>query len=331
MATSRIGATWKMNFSHHFLVHLFTLLFQKPTRLYSAVSLFFFSFTPLFDGVLHDVSVVVFLKSPMWSLQRLNKNYSYVFLMLSTGTISLNSRLTKKTQYRLKVEARLNDVIFALVTVVIRVYNSKTTPVPRLSDSLKFPSPIYSVIIPKDMLVGQTILHLRVEKGKHLANATIRYEVKSINPYYRSPYFNLHPVTGALKIVRDLSSLGGDDSASSFLLQVFASVQGERNGFASTQVSVVIVSEYAGNDYVALSMETVKNRTSTRGGFERLRFDKVGGQEEFSLHRIFRRPSPAAQRIAAADLKFNNIIREIKRGVAQELLGLLRFQSTALV
>ena len=101
--------------------------------------------------------------------------------------------------------------------------------------------------------------------------------------------------------------------------------------FASTQVSVVVVPEYAGNDYVKSSLEAVRNRSSHTASSDRLRSQTNGsspgqsklsrGQTEFSLHRIFRRPSREAQRMSRADLKFNKIIREIKREMADQLIG----------
>lgn len=181
------------------------------------------------------------------------------------------------------------------------------------------------------MIVGQTILHLRVEKNKSFTNFTVRYRLQAVDPYHRKPFFSLHPAKGSLTIVRDLTELVSNSKPTSFVLQVIARAQGNPNVFTSTQVSIVVVPEYAGNDYVKSSMEAVKNRTSFTQSSDRLRSQNNGsspgqsklprGRTEFSLHRIFRRPSREAQRMSQADLKFNRIIREIKREVADGLVG----------
>lgn len=230
------------------------------------------------------------------------------------------------------MEARYNDIISGYATVVIRVtatQQNKTQP--EAERGLKFPSPIYSVIIPYNMLVGQTILHLKAVKRKSVTNSIVRYRVQSVDPFYRNPFFSLNPSRGSLKITRDLSELVLDGKPTSLVIQVIARVQGNPNVFASTQVSVVVVPEYAGNEYVKSSLEAVKNRSSFTETSERLRSQGNGsspgqsklprGQTEFSLHRIFRRPSPEAQRMSQAGLKFSKIIREIKREMADELIG----------
>ena len=180
------------------------------------------------------------------------------------------------------------------------------------------------------MLVGQTILHLKAVKSKSVTNSVVRYRVQSVDPFYRNPFFSLNPSRGSLKITRDLSQLVLDGKPTSLVFQVIARVQGNPNVFALTQVSVVVVPEYAGNEYVKSSLEAV-NRSSFTERSERLRSQGNGsspgqskllrGQAEFSLHRIFRRPSPEAQRMSQADLKFSKIIREIKREMADELIG----------
>lgn len=215
--------------------------------------------------------------------------------------------------------------------VIIKVTNIQRKTQPNRDQGLKFPSPIYSVIIPYSMLVGQTILHLRVEKSKSFTNASVRYRVHSVDPYHRKPFFSLHPVKGSLKINRALTELASDHRPTSFVLQVIARTQGKPTTFASTQVSVVIVPEYAGNDYVKSSLAAVKNRSFVADSPDRLRSQKNGtsssqlksprGRTEFSLHRLFRRPSPEAQRVSHADLQFNKIIAEIKREVAEQLIG----------
>ena len=249
----------------------------------------------------------------------------------SPGTISVRRKLKKAALYRLRVEARYNGVSSGYALVIIRV----TTPKKKLQlssdNGLKFPSPIYSVIIPYNMIVGQTILHLRVEKSKGFTNSTIRYRVQSVDPYYRNPFFSLNPTKGSLKITRELTELVSSDKPTSFVLQVIGRVQGKPDVFASTQVSVVVVPEYVGNDYVKSSLEAVKNKSSVVGSNDRLRSQRNGsspgqsklprGQTEFSLHRIFRRPSREAQIMSQADLQFNKIIREIKREVADKLIG----------
>lgn len=251
---------------------------------------------------------------------------------VALGTISIRRKLKKTALYRLRVEARYNYVTSGYVMVIIRVTTPQQKKSQQESDQgLEFPSPIYSVIIPYNMIVGQTILHLRVEKSKNFTDSTIRYRLQSVDPYHRNPFFSLHPAKGSLKITRDLDELVSDSKPSSFVLQVIARAQGNPNVFASTQVSVVVVLEYAGNDYVKSSMEAVKNRSSFTQSSDRLRSHKNGsspgqskssrGRTEFSLHRIFRRPSREAQRMSQADLKFNRIIREIKREVADELIG----------
>ena len=141
---------------------------------------------------------------------------------------------------------------------------------------------------------------------------------------------------GSLTINRELSELSTGDRPTSFVLQVAARTQGKPAGFSTTQVSIVVVPEYAGNDYVKSSLVAVKNRSNAADGSERLRSQNnrtsVGGlrsppgRTEFSLHRIFRQPSPEAQRISKADLQFNKIIREIKREVAERLVGKLLVQ-----
>lgn len=230
------------------------------------------------------------------------------------------------------MEARYNDITSGYATVVVRVtaaQQKKTQP--EAKRGLKFRSPIYSVIIPYNMLVGQTILHLRAEKNRSFVNSIVRYRVQSVDPFHRNPFFSLNPSKGSLKITRDLAELVLDGKPTSLVLQVIARVQGNPNVFASTQVSVVVVPEYAGNDYVKSSLEAVKNRSSFTESSDRLRSQRNGsspgqsksprGQTEFSLHRIFRRPSREAQRMSQADLQFSNIIREIKREMADQLIG----------
>lgn len=256
----------------------------------------------------------------------------FFFVCFSPGTISIRRKLKKTTNYRLKVEARYNDITSGYATVIIKVtarQQKKTQP--EAERGLKFPSPIYSVIIPYNMLVGQTILHLKAVKSKSVTNSVVRYRVQSVDPFYRNPFFSLNPSRGSLKITRDLSQLVLDGKPTSLVFQVIARVQGNPNVFALTQVSVVVVPEYAGNEYVKSSLEAVKNRSSFTERSERLRSQGNGsspgqskllrGQAEFSLHRIFRRPSPEAQRMSQADLKFSKIIREIKREMADELIG----------
>jgi len=255
--------------------------------------------------------------------------YSFCF-SFSPGAISVRRKLKKTALYRLKVEARYNDITSGYATVVIRVtaaQQKKTQP--KANQGLKFPSPIYSVIIPYNMLVGQTILHLTAEKSGSFINAIVRYRVQSVDPYHR--FFSLNPSKGSFKIARDLAELVLDGKPTSFVLQVIARVQGNPDVFASTQISVVVVPEYAGNDYVKSSLEAVNNRSSFTESSDRLRSQRNGsspgqsksprGQTEFSLHRIFRRPSREAQKMSQADLKFSKIIREIKREMADELIG----------
>ena len=125
------------------------------------------------------------------------------------------------------------------------------------------------------------------------------------------------------------------------MLQVIARTQGKPAVFATTQVSVVVVPEYAGNDYVKSSMAVVKNSSVAADGSDRLRSHKNGtssgklksprGRIEFSLHRIFRQPSPEAQRVSKADLQFNKIIREIKREVAEQMIGESSLLLTSLI
>lgn len=252
------------------------------------------------------------------------------------GRISVRRKLKRKANYRLRVEARINDDISASVTVLIRVTDPKKKFQPNRDQGLKFPSPIYSVIIPYNMLVGQTILHLRVEKTRNFTNAVVSYGVQSVYPYHKKPFFILNPVKGSLKINRELSELSADERPTSFVLQVAARTQGKPGVFATTQVSIVVVPEYAGNDYVKSSLVAVKNRSIATDSSERLRsqnnrtssgkLKSPPGRTEFSLHRIFRQPSPEAQRISKADLQFNKIIREIKREVAKQLIGKLLLQ-----
>ena len=266
----------------------------------------------------------------------LSTAFTFVLLIrlffVSPGTISIRRKLKKTAVYRLKVEARSNDITSGYAMVVIRVTAKQQKKTQSEAErGLKFPSPIYSVIIPYSMLVGQTILHLRTKKSKSVTNSIVRYRVQSVDPYHRNPFFRLHPSKGALKITRDLAELVLDGKPTSLVLQVIARVQGNPDVFASTQVSVVVVPEYAGNDYVKSSLEAVKNRSFTAESSERLRSHRNGsspgqsksprGLTEFSLHRIFRRPSREAQRMSQADLKFSKIIREIKREMADELIG----------
>lgn len=225
--------------------------------------------------------------------------------------------------------------------VIIRVTSpQKSRPQPSGGQDFKFPSPIYSVIIPYSMVVGQTILHLRVEKGKHLKNSTVRYRLQSIDPFHGKPYFSLHPAKGFLRISSELTELVSGDKPSSFVLQVVARTQEKPNVFASTQVSVVLVPDYPGNDFVKSSMAAVKNKSAAVDRSERLRspknetasddFKSPRRSTEFSLHRMFRRPSTEAQKISKADLQFNKIIGEIKSEIATQLIGkLLQLKSSS--
>ena len=254
-------------------------------------------------------------------------------LSLRSGTVSVRRKLQGKSNYRLRVEARIDNVISGYVMVIIRVTSAqKRRPQPRGDQGLKFPSPIYSVIIPCSMVVGQTILHLRVEKSKHLKNSTVRYRLQSIDPFHGKPHFSLHPAKGFLRISRELTELVSGDKPSSFVLQVVARTQEKPNVFESTQVSVVVVPDYAGNGFVKSSMAAVKNKSAAVDRSERLRsqknetfqsddFKSPLRSREFSLHRMFRQPSTEAQKISKADLQFNKIIGEIKREIATQLIG----------
>ena len=254
-------------------------------------------------------------------------------LSLRSGTVSVRRKLQRKSNYRLRVEARIDNAISGYVMVIIRVTSAqKRRPQPSGDQGLKFPSPIYSVIIPCSMVVGQTILHLRVEKSKHLKNSTVRYRLQSIDPFHGKPHFSLHPAKGFLRISRELTELVSGDKPSSFVLQVVARTQEKPNVFESTQVSVVVVPDYAGNGFVKSSMAAVKNKSAAVDRSERLRsqknetfqsddFKSPLRSREFSLHRMFRRPSTEAQKISKADLQFNKIIGEIKREIATQLIG----------
>ena len=212
--------------------------------------------------------------------------------------------------------------------VIIRmvIFNNKTYPRP--NQGLRFSSPIYSVIIPFSAPIGQTILHLRVEKSKRLRRSMhmVSYSVESIHPYRKKPLFSIDPWKGSLKVNSELPQLDhGHDKPISFVLQVAARIQdNERNVLTTTQVSVVVVPEYAGNDFVQSSLAVVKNTSMAADSSKELMFRKTEtsrGRKEFSLHRIFRRLSPEARRVSKADLRFSEIIRELKREVAHHLLG----------
>ena len=256
----------------------------------------------------------------------------FLSLSLRSGTVSVRRKLQRKSNYRLRVKASIDNVISGYVMVIIRVTSAqKRRPQPRVDQGLKFPSPIYSVIIPCSMVVGQTILHLRVENSKHLKNSTVRYRLQSIDPFHGKPHFSLHPAKGFLRISRELTELVSGDKASSFVLQVVAQTQEKPNVFESTQVSVVVVPDYAGNGFVKSSMAAVKNKSAAVDRSERLRsqknetfsddFKSPLRSTEFSVHRMFRRPSTEAQKISKADLQFNKIIGEIKREIATQLIG----------
>lgn len=243
-----------------------------------------------------------------------------------TGTFSVREKLKKKAHYRLRVEARISDDIFASTSVIIRVEAANKILSADPDQSLRFPSPIYSVIIPFNTPVGQTILHLRVEKSKRRSNSVVRYRINSFDPYQKKALFSLDPWKGSLKISRELPQLDSPyDKPVNFVLQVVARTQeNERNTLtAATRVSIVVVPEYAGNDYVQSSLAVVKNTSEAVDSSRRLRFNKSATSRErteFSLHRMFRRLSPEAKRLSKADLRFCEIIRELKREVADHLL-----------
>ena len=231
------------------------------------------------------------------------------------------------------MEARISDDIFASTSVIIRVEAANKILSADPDQSLRFPSPIYSVIIPFNTPVGQTILHLRVEKSKRRSNSVVRYRINSFDPYQKKALFSLDPWKGSLKISRQLPQLDSPyDKPVNFVLQVVARTQeNERNTLtAATRVSIVVVPEYAGNDYVQSSLAVVKNTSEAVDSSRRLRFNKSATSRErteFSLHRMFRRLSPEAKRVSKADLRFCEIIRELKREVADHLLGWLLFIS----
>ena len=226
----------------------------------------------------------------------------------------------------MRVEARVNENNFASVMVIIRMVSFRKKINPNPNKGLRFSSPIYSVIIPFNTPIGQTILHLRVERRKQLRKSMVSYSVESIHPYRKKPFFSVDTWKGSLKITSELPQLdNGHDKPISFVLQVAARTQdNEPTVLTTTQVSIVVVPEYAGNDYVQSSLAVVKNTSMAGNSSQRLMFRKSEtshGRKEFFLHRIFRRPSPEARRMSKADLRFIEIIRELKREVAHHLLG----------
>ena len=172
---------------------------------------------------------------------------------------------------------------------------------------------------------GRVILHLKVIKSKRLQNTTVSFTLRT-----PTPYFDLSSQSGALKIAKTLSHLV-TGKAKSFILHVVAQPQGKKSQQTSTQVSVVIVPEYVGNEYVHSALQAINNQSRAERLFKQSPRDgSEGVPTEFSLHRIFRRSSPEAQRISKAELKFSRVLSEIKQEVANSLIGLYQVYSNLL-
>jgi hypothetical protein len=217
--------------------------------------------------------------------------------------------------YRLLVEARLNDVSFARVPVNIRVRPRRNKP--PSSRSFRFTNQHYSVIIPNTVLKGQKILQLGVKKPADLVNDTVKYKLRT-----KTQYFALSGKRGSLTVIKSLKRRGNV----TIMLRVRAVIRGRVFREAEATISVAVVPEYIGNQFVESSLKVINSKAmsakkTTTGGRNRSRTNGLMGMAEFRLHRMFRRPSQEARRISQADLKFNNIIKDIKLKVAKRVLG----------
>lgn len=207
------------------------------------------------------------------------------------------------------IEARLNDISSSQVTVTVRVRQHKK---PKQSiDEFKFTRKNYSVIIPTSILKRQKILHLGVRKPARAANETVKYKLKT-----DTKYFTLNSKDGSLAVAKNLKSKGNQ----TVTLRVKAIIRGKFNYVTETTISVSIVPDYIGNQFVDSSLKVVNNKTSK--SIDKLSERSRSGAAEFRVHRMFRTLSPEARRISAADVKFNSVIRSIKRKVAERILGM---------
>ena len=97
---------------------------------------------------------------------------------------------------------------------------------------------------------------------------------------------------------------------------------GDRNLQGTNTVHVVLIPRNSGNGFVESSIKVVnQSKASKPTGNNRDRGMSVKGFREFSLHRLFRRPSLQVKKISSSDLRFSQIINEIKRKVVQKALG----------
>lgn len=205
------------------------------------------------------------------------------------------------------VEARLNDISSAQVTVIIRVR-------PQKRNTFRFTKKRYTVIVPSSILKRQKILQLAVHKPDRAVNETVKYKLRT-----DTSYFSLNSKQGSLSVAKSLKAKGNN----TMTLRVKAVIRGRLNFNAEATISVSIVPDFIGNQFVDSSLKvinknsSIKPRNSNPSGRSRGR----KGATEFRLHRMLRTPSPEARKISAADLKFNNVIRNIKRQVAERVLG----------
>lgn len=210
------------------------------------------------------------------------------------------------------VEARLNEVSFARVYVNIRV-RSRTKP--QSSRAFRFTNQQYSVIIPNTVLKGQKILQLGVKKPRNQINETVKYKLRT-----KTRYFALSGKYGSLRVIKSLKPRGN----ATIVLRVKAVLRSRVILEAVATISIVVVPEFIGNEFVESSLKMVNSNSmstskKTSGGRYRSRSGK--GMAEFRLHRMFRRPSQEARRISQADLKFSNVLKDIKLKVAKRVLG----------
>ena len=134
----------------------------------------------------------------------------------------------------------------------------------------------------------------------------------------------MDPAQGTLSVVQDLSHIVSKVTRVFNVTVIVSARAGKRSLRATNTVHVVVVPAYSGNSFIESSIKTVnQSKASKPTGSNRDRGSptKVEGYREFSLHRLFRRPSLQVRKISLSEFKFNRIISEIKRRVVFKALG----------
>lgn len=224
----------------------------------------------------------------------------------------LKKRLPPKLRkYRIVIEARLNDLSSARAEVEVRIQRTAST---LLFKNVNF------IVIPSDYAI--TTRNGKLIKMEPIASDESRLSSVTFRLKTKSRVFEIHSTKGTLSIKRDLSRTVTRSSMLFNVTVIVTARAGKRNIRATNTVHIVVVPRNSGNSFVESSIKAV-NLSEARKQTEtsRDRGPSVEGYREFSLHRLFRRPSAQVQKISASDLRFNWIINDIKRKVVNKELG----------